>query len=62
MPSTLALRFAKIGVISRAFEELAGAMFSANKDTAIRAFGAVLQTDEDPTIKACGEILSDQRK
>ena len=44
------------------FDELASKMIEANPDAAIRAFGAALERLDDPTIKACGEILSDQRK
>jgi hypothetical protein len=47
---------------SDSFEELAGKMIEANPDAAIRAFGAALEESDDPTIRACGEILSDQRK
>lgn len=44
------------------FGETAAAMLTANEDAAIRAFGAALQSSVDPTIQACGQILSDQRK
>ena len=37
-------------------------MLLANPDAAIGAFGAALETHDDPTIRACGKILSDQRK
>ena len=44
------------------FGETAAAMLTANEDAAIRAFGAALQSHTDPTIQACGQILTDQRK
>jgi hypothetical protein len=44
------------------FSNLAKAMLTANEDAAIRVFGAALQSHQDPTIRACGQILSDQRK
>ena len=44
------------------FSNLAKAMLTANEEAAIRAFGAALQSHPDPTIQACGQILSDQRK
>jgi hypothetical protein len=49
-------------VDSGSFQEVAAAMLAANEDAAIRAFGAALQSHQDPTIQACGQILSDQRK
>ena len=44
---------------ANSFQEIAAAMLTANEDAAIRAFGAALQSHQDPTIQACGQILSD---
>lgn len=52
----------RLNIDAESFPEVAAAMVEANEDATISAFGAALQSSADPTIQACGQILSDQRK
>jgi hypothetical protein len=52
----------RLNIDAESFPEVAKAMVEANEDAAIRAFGAALRSHQDPTIQACAQILSDQRK